>query len=46
MTASLTLLGLGLKLRRRWKNPICWDGRALDFGEDEVVVVVSFEVRV
>lgn len=46
MTASLTLLGLGLKLRRRWKNPICWAGRALDFGEDEVVVVVSFEVRV
>ena len=46
MTASLTLLGLGLKLRRRWKNPICWDMRALDFGEDEVVGVVSVEVRV
>lgn len=47
MTASLTLLGLGLKLRSRWKKPICCGGRPLDFGEDEVVVVVdSFEVRV
>ena len=47
MTASLTLLGLGLKLRRRWKNGICCVGRGIGFCEDEVVMIPgSFFVRV
>ena len=39
ITASLTLLGLGLKLRMRWKNGICCVGRGAGFCEDEVVVI-------
>ena len=47
MTASLTLLGLGLKLRRRWKAVPCWVGRGFGFDESEVVVVLSsFGLRV
>ena len=46
ITASFTLLGLGRKLRRRWKNGICCVGRGDGFGEDELVVSDSFVVRV
>ena len=47
MTASLTLLGLGLKLRRRWKNGTCCVGRGIGFCEEEVAVVPGpFFVRV
>ena len=47
MTASLMLLGLGLKLRRRWKSGICCVGRGIGFCEDEVVVILgSFFVSV
>ena len=42
ITASLTLLGLGRKLRMRWKNGICWVGRGVGFCEDEVVVIRGF----
>lgn len=38
MTASLILLGLGLKLRKRWSSDICCVGSGVGFGEDEVVV--------
>lgn len=38
MTASLMLLGLGLKLRRRWSREICWAGLGFGSGEDEVAV--------
>ena len=47
MTASLMLLGLGLKLRRRWKSGNCCVGRGVGFCEDEVVVMLgSFFVSV
>ena len=41
MTASLTLLGLGLKLRRRWKNGTCCVGGRIGFCEDEVLVILG-----
>ena len=41
MTASLTLLGLGLKLQRRWKNDTCCVGRGIGFCKDEVVVILG-----
>ena len=46
MTASFTLLGLGLKLRRRWNSVIDWGGRGVGFSKDEVVVVVEGAERV
>ena len=42
MTASLTLLALGLKAWRRWSSDICCVGA----GEGEVVVVVVVVVVV
>lgn len=38
MTASLILLGPGLKLRRRWSSDNCWGEWELGAGGDEVVV--------
>ena len=38
MTASLTLLALGLKLRRRWSSDICWNRWGVGVGENEVVM--------
>ena len=37
MTASLMLLGLGLKLRRRSRRDICWVGWGAWVGEDVVM---------
>lgn len=33
ITASLMLFGLGLKLRRRWSNDICWVRWGVGIGE-------------
>ena len=37
MTASLMLLGLGLKLRRRLRSDICWVDWGAWVGDDVVV---------